>query len=234
MNAGYDQAAADRMLADLVANPSAFKEQGRTLHLLEQFFRGLPLIHLHRLFLVTDRAVLQVAIWLASELAEGVEQFLDEAITLHDHPDTWIRYFSDNVIVRATASVRHAEFSRVLEHLEDDDRRISGAALRYFVNATPQQLLTALEHFKKLHTASAPIHVAALREALSPAIADLGAVERMAESEVRLQSMYGAGIAIRRANDEPRASEILDVIHDTDVSRAVERILRIRAAASAR
>jgi hypothetical protein len=224
-NQRYDQKEADKLLDELVVDPAGFKAQGKTLGLLEQFFEGLPLIYLHNLFTVVDGDVLRVAIWIASELGHGVDEFLDEAITLHDHHDRWIRHHADNIIARATASRRQDEFFHVLDHLEDPDRSVMGDALRFFVNSTQSQLKGALARYENRSTTSASIHTNALHKALD--VTTLGDIRTMVESENRLEILYGAGIAIRTAIVLPRAMEVLAFIRDADVLHAVDRLLRI-------
>jgi hypothetical protein len=228
VNPSYDQAQADKLLGELTASPDLFKAQGKALILLEQFFLGLPLIHLHSLFLVSDASVLRTAVWIASELADGIEEFLDEAIALHEHPDRWIRHHSDNIIARATVLCRYADFSYVLDHLEDRDKAVMGDALRFFVNAGRLQLEGALSRYAKMSGESASIHQNSLRAALNLVKADPEDLRMMVQDTNKLQNLYGAGIAIRNTSDVSAAGEVLNLICNHDVSHAVERILRIR------
>ncbi|MGF1507934.1 MAG: hypothetical protein ACFB9M_00375 [Myxococcota bacterium] len=141
----------ERLISQLLEDPSYFKEKGLAYQLLSEVFAGHPLDDIRRLLLSSVPLVQHAGAFVASELGAESVRLLDELIPLARSADIYVRYNALEAIAVATATDKQEEFVHVLLALNDDDERVRRMAMRVASRVSSVQLLAAERGF--LHIA---------------------------------------------------------------------------------
>lgn len=223
----YDETESARLIRDLRGDPTSFRKRqsGGALDLLTQFHRGLPLRHLHELLAINNDDLLSSAVFIMSELASGVEEFVDEAIRLSDHADPRIRHATDEVLVRATSKTRYGEFMHVMKHVEDLHPFNRKLAICYFAKATSHQLSCAAAAWEHSGAIKARTHINAVRLALADPCVETETLADMISGQDRLETYYGLGIAARNLWTAPNCARLLTGLEDAELSQVAASLV---------
>jgi hypothetical protein len=213
------------LVSELLQDPVSFRRQGKSTVLLDHFFHGFSLSHLHELISSKDPLVAKTAVSMMAELPESdVDQFIEDAIAVSRDQDNWIRHCALGVIMRVTTSQRHEDFAFILEHLEDIDDLLVEDALAYFIKASLLQLTGALRRFSSSALRSGATHVTCLQRESSSKSFSVEEMKAMINQNYRLRALYGIGIAMRRNLVATEGLDILERIEDSDLKSLYVRV----------
>lgn len=106
-----------------------FRKAGRGYQLLEAYFDGLSTETLHDLLCCEDKYIIELALWIITELARAVPRdFLEEAASLMNGEDPAIYFYSSEIIARYGRHKYMDDFMRIFmffEHPNAHIRRLS-------------------------------------------------------------------------------------------------------------
>jgi hypothetical protein len=135
-----------KLVSDLLSDPRAFREKGKTYELLQEFFAGLNVNLLRRLLHNDDLDVRNAAIWITSELGYKANSLINDVMTSIEIGDRYYKYHALEII----ASYSHEEspryFAQIPLALESDDDVLRRLAMRLLVRTDVSILQIVLNH----------------------------------------------------------------------------------------
>jgi HEAT repeat protein len=129
------------IIAELLANPAAFKERGRAYELLEEYFAGLSIDTLRPLLAHSDILVRHAAVFVASELGQQSCTLLDDVIALLKDEDRYLSYHALEVVAVCADGAQVDRFVHIPRALESHDEVIRTLAMRLLRRADVAQLV---------------------------------------------------------------------------------------------
>lgn len=208
--------AAKSLVAELLANPARFNEQGRAYQLLQGYFHGYPLETLRPLLAHEDELVQRAAIWIVSELGEQGCTLLHDVVPLMNSGNRYIRYHALEVAIVCAIGEDVDEFTHVARALQSDDDVIRGLAMRLVANADPSQLEAGL---RLTGTALGEAHRKGLQQLSRGDSLKPEEVSEMIVADDSLTRRYGAIAAKRLSRRYPELIVSAESSVDPDVRR---------------
>jgi hypothetical protein len=188
------------LIAELLADPAKFEEEGRSYQLLQEYFAGLPIETLRPLLRHKDDLVRHAALFVTSELGQDACALLDDAIPHIASTDRFQSFHAHEIVLVCAEGPLADRFIRITEGLESSDDVMRSLTMDLMSRADPSQLRAGADSL-----ADARGRFDAHRRGLNLlANADRVApedVERLLASDDRLDQFYGA-IAAKRLREK--------------------------------
>ena len=137
---------AEKLIADLLADPQKFEDDGRAYDLLQAYFAGFPVDTLRPLLTSGDRHVQRAAAFVASELGAGAAELVDDVIPLLAAGDRRLAYDAMEILTVCCTGERAAGMAHVALQLESSDDVLRALAMRLVGRADASQLEAAHDH----------------------------------------------------------------------------------------
>lgn len=206
------------LIAELLANPSKFKQDGRAYQLLEEYFSGLSVDTLRPLLRHEDSLVRHAAVWVASELGDQASALLDDATPLIESNDRFQSYHALEIAAVCAIGPQVDRFVNVARGLESGDGVIRGLTMRLMSRADPSQLEAAAVASER-DPACPEAHKRGLWLLAKGEQADSRDVRELLASDNRLALCYGAIAAKRLREKCPELLEHATTLPDATVSK---------------
>lgn len=197
-------------------------------HLLSKFFQGYPVIELQRLLRAPDNTVVEVGVWLASELGSKGRPLFDDVVLLLDHPSIRVRYFAidfmmTNICARDARAIRG-----VLDLMSDPAQAVRTEVMK-FLAVIPDDVALAAKQVTSPGT-SLEAEARGLDLVVDAVAArDTAAIGRgLADQDDALRRYAGAAAA-RLRNYDRRPLELALRSEDPDVNTFATEIAMIGA-----
>lgn len=184
------------LIEQLLANPAQFYAEGKSHELLQELFRGFPILALRPLLSYSELTVRRVAVWTASELGPKAAPLTNVVIPLLLESDRYVRYHALEIVMVCSQGASADKFVHVVEAITDEDPVICSLAMRLVVTATDAQLQAALDSSARFGSA-VDLHRQGLTRLLAIGDNSRDDVLSMLMSCARLTRIYGALIAKR-------------------------------------
>jgi hypothetical protein len=99
--------------------------------LLAKFFEGYPVTELRRLFRASEKAVVEVGVWLASELGAKGRPLIDDIVALLDHPSIRVRYFAVDFMMTNVRAGDTDAIRKVVDLIDDPARAVRTEVMKF-------------------------------------------------------------------------------------------------------
>lgn len=206
------------LIAELLADPAAFKERGRAYQLLEEYFAGLSLDTLRPLLAHDSILVKHAAVWVASELGRQSCAVLDDVIKLLAEDDRYLSYHALELTAVCADGAQVDRFIHIPRALESRDEVIRTLAMRLLARADVGQLKAG-----RRFAASGGLDTHAHKEGLSMLAAwqfrESDDARRMLLDDDPVARRYGAVAAKLLRHRCPELLELAARLPDSDVRR---------------
>lgn len=206
------------LIAELLADPQKFKQNGRAYQLLEECFSGLPVEALRPLLRHENHLVRHAAVWVASELGEQASTLLDDAAPLIASDDRFQSYHALEIVAVCAIGPQADRFMKVAEGLESNDSVLRGLSMRLMSRADSSQLVAVAVAMERGMKCSEE-HKRGFRLLVRGESADSRDVRERLASENGLARCYGAIAAKRLRNKYPELIEYAATLQDESVSK---------------
>lgn len=207
------------LIAELLADPAGFREQGKTFALLEEYFEGLPLDTLRSLLRHEDGEVQRAAIWIASELGSQACDLLEEVVPLIARGDRYVTYHALEVVAVCASGHRVGHYILIPQALESYDAVVRLVAMELLARASSERLQAAAHLVGQLG-GDADAHRRGLL-LLANGSVDPSEVRTLLRAGDSLSRMYGAVAAQRLVDIHPELLEVAAISTDMNVRRFV-------------
>lgn len=187
----------ERLIAELLAHPQRFVEQGQPYALLQEYFAGFSLDSLRELLRANDPWIQRAAGFVASELGREARGLEADVIGLLSSSDLHAQNYAMEVLSVLAEGANADAFAHVVRKLESPHPGIRHQAMALVASAAPAQLEGAASVFQRPSTREAR-HERGLM-ALTRESPDLNETAAMLRDPDRLICQYGA-IAARRTS----------------------------------
>ena len=212
---------AERLIDELLQNPSRFKQRGAAYQLLQEYFGGFPRATLRPLLQSDDPMVQHAAIFVASELGIAAEELLECVVPLIQRGDRYVKYNALEVVMVCSTEERGELFAHVLRAMEDEDEVIRGLAWRLAVRASKFQMRAAHSVFKSVG-GDADHHTMGTKGLVDVQGSRTAPIPLLLESELALVRKYGALPVLRDSSSSPELIEKLKGLGDTDLEKIAD------------
>ena len=189
-----DVSKANLLIASLKENPEHFFDQGKSYDLLQEYFRGFPIISLAKLLGDKNKTIRKSAIWIASELDEPPISLVDQIVPLIMEDDRYIKYTTLETIMRISDVGFGGIFHHLINALECNDAIVRKVAMYLISNSDDIQLEEALNYFSKSNNCA---HLNGLKFLIDADNMSATNIDQMLNDENELLPRYGA-IFLRR------------------------------------
>jgi hypothetical protein len=204
------------IVARLVSHPRR-KSAGRAANdLLEHFRSGYPLNDLQLLLRSDDPDVLEIAVWIASELGEMFRPLISLVSPLLHHQEPKIRYFALECVLAADSD-QSCIFAQSFQLLSDPDDRIREKAMRVLSLLSREQILSSLRcgHHRALASSySSQVMTLSDSEKIPP-----GEISALLSDSDRFVRRIGAAAAVRVRKRDDGPFKIALESSDSEISR---------------
>lgn len=222
--------AAKELLRDLHEDPGLFHERGRAYQLLQEYFQGLPLETLRPLLTNGDPLIRRAGVWIASELGHEATDLLEEAISLVDDGDRYVRYHALEIVMVCSDAENVGGFVHVVRSLDCDDDVIRQLAMRLVANASKAQIEAAARFFERQDVAGASYKTGLLSLLeLDQRFPDR-VIKMIDDPTDRLIRKFGAILGKRLFPMLPQLIQHASLISDGDVCRFAREVLETQSA----
>lgn len=208
----------NRLIAELLADPAAFKERGRAYQLLDEYFAGLAVDTLRPLLVHSNILVRHAAVWVASELGRQACTLLDDVITVLDAKDRFLTYYALEVTLVCADGARVDRFVHIPRALESSDEVVRTLAMRLLARADPSQLVAGCSLVASIEP-NADVHKGGLRMLTDWRSCDPDDVRQMLLNEDAVSRRYGAIVAKHLRHRYPELLQLATELPDGDVRR---------------
>ncbi|HAL83340.1 MAG TPA: hypothetical protein DCO83_14800 [Mucilaginibacter sp.] len=185
----------EKLIKDLICNPSLFERRGQGYELLQECFTGFPLENLIPLLKSDDEDILKPIIVILSELAFQAFDLLPYVVPLINCEDSFIRYYALECIFLNSSGVYIDEFIHVINGISDQDESNRNLIMHLLSNADRYQLEAGVKLVAKHKIANYKLHQEGLRKLLSSDNMDDSEIMQMLNSNEPLLQQYGVMIA---------------------------------------
>lgn len=206
------------LIAELLADPAKFKQDGRAYQLLEEYFSGLPIETLRPLLRHDNSLVRHAALWVTSELGEQACALLDDVTPAIASDDRFQSYHALEIVAVCAIGSQVDRFFKVADGLESSDAVIRGLTMRLMSRADPSQLVAGM-----MIAAGASSRDDAHRRGLKLLAmgdsADPENVKTLLASDTGLDRCYGAIAAKRLREKYPELLAHAAAVPDRSISK---------------
>ncbi len=203
------------IIDQLTSHPETADDGLLANELLEQFQDGSPVEYLRPLLLSSDSRLSSSAAWIASELGVMGKPLLDVVVSLLNHPDKRVRFWSLDCILLWADTGNGQELASAIRLLGDPEKAVRWKAMGFLSRASSQQLASALEWLLKEEPAATDAH--GLHWLLDPKT-DAKAIEAMLVSPRPEMRKYAAAAAVRMAAKNQHPLSCASVSPDVEVA----------------
>jgi hypothetical protein len=209
----------------ILGTSSAADRDELAVELLDEFQRGRPIGELLPLLRSQDGNVVQVGIWIASELGASAKPLLADVVPLLGHARPAVRFFAlDCVLVGASIADSSALASAVL--LTDDPApAVRWKALRFISSASTEQLQAARSQLESARGSSR--HASGLKWLLGENAQIPSGVTAQLRSPDPLFRKYGVVAAARLAQTDREPLIEASKSGDSDVQHFAADVLSL-------
>jgi len=130
----------ESLIEDLVSNPSLFFNEGRSYHLLQAYFKGLPLDTLIPLLQSEQKDIQKTAVWIISELGNKACSLISYVVPLVNNELPYLRYYALECILLCAEGRNVSYFKHIFKAIEDEEDYIRIFAMQLFSNASDNQI----------------------------------------------------------------------------------------------
>lgn len=205
------------LIAELLADPARFKQEGRAYQLLDEYFSGLSIETLRPLLHHESGLVRHAALWVTSELGEQARVLLKDTIPLIASSDRFESYHALEIAAVCAVGDQIERFVAVAEGLESGDDVIRGLTMRLMSRADAAQLRAAAAA-AVYEMPRAEVHKRGMDLLSIGDMADPDAIKAFLTSEDALTRCYGAIAAKRLRNKHPELLEMAKSVPDANVN----------------
>jgi hypothetical protein len=194
--------------------------------LLSKFFEGYPVTELRRLLRAPDNGVVEVGVWLASELGSKGRPLIEDVVLLLDHPSIRVRFFAiDFMMTNIRAGDAHA-IRGVLDLMNDPAQAVRTEAMK-FLAIVPDDVTLAAKHAIRPSTGH-DVEARGLELVVAAVAAkDTAAIGRgLADQDETVRRYAGAAAARLRSYDR-RPLELALRSDDSDLNTFATEIAMI-------
>jgi len=206
------------LVAELLADPAAFKERGRAYQLLDEYFAGLSVDTLRPLLTHADTLVRHAAVWVASELGQQACTLLDDVITLIQDEDRFLSYHALEVTAVCADGEYLNRFIHIPRALESRDEVIRTLAMRLLTRADEAQLAAGHRQAASIGL-SADVHKEGLLMLATCRLCNPDDVRHMLLKDEPVARMYGVIAAKHLQQRHPELLQLAAELPDSDVRR---------------
>lgn len=194
--------------------------------LLREFHRGYSIEYLRPLLLSNNDNVVEIGIWVASELGQKAKPLLDDVVTLLKHPAKAVRFFATDSVLSCATELNKSELASVIPLLDDAEAAVRWKTMSFLTQASREQLQGALDYLNIVKPESEYIY--GLKWLLSEDIDNSKEVISFIKSANALLRKYGTVAAARtfQINSEPLFYAVS--ISDPDIKQFATDILNLR------
>jgi len=206
------------LIAELLADPVAFKERGRAYQLLEEYFAGLPVETLRPLLNHENTYVRHAAVWVTEELGQQASSLLDDAIPLITSEDRFLSYHGLEIAIACAVGKYADRFLHVALALDSADDVIRALAMRLATRADVAQLQAAARAAESNSKVN-DVHRRGLSLLASCELRGAEDVRQMLLQSDAVARMYGAIAAKRLRRNQPELLQLAAGLSDPNISR---------------
>jgi hypothetical protein len=192
----------ERLINDLLVDPSKFDEDGRAYALLQSYFTGLPLDTLRPLLRSEDVFVQRAASFIASELGRRASSLVDDIVPLVTSTDRNVQWYAMEALAVCSEGEHVGKFAYLVRMLESADGALRRLAMRLMANADVSQI-EATRRFLETCGGSRQAHQQALLTLVAGSRVDPLVVTTMMKDADAVVRRYGAIAARRLVREYP-------------------------------
>lgn len=178
----------DDLVQRLLADPSAFYQNGESYELLQAYFSGREIESLRPLLRNSEALVRRVASFVLSEIGVSAIALIDDAVALLGDDDAHVRWNALESVMVCAVDGELSKFIIVPRQMQNENASIRRLAMRLVSNASDDQLESGIENCETLGE-SGKLHKRGLSVLIANSIED---VALLIDDSNSLLCKYGA------------------------------------------
>jgi hypothetical protein len=143
-----ENARAERLISEMLADPQRFDDEGKAHELLQSYFAGYPLETLRPMLRSGNMYLQRGASFIASELGANATALVDDIIPLVDVTDGHTQWYAMEVLAVCCKGSSAEKFLPVVRMLDSSSAGLRGLAERLMARADSSQVDAARRYFE--------------------------------------------------------------------------------------
>ena len=192
--------------------------------LLKEFSRGCSVERLRPLLLSKNNSIVEIGIWVTSELGQGAAPLLDDVVSLLKHPGKNVRFFAIDSVLSCATEWNKLEVASVMPLLDDTETAVRWKAMDFLSRASREQLQGGLDY---LNTTEPPsVHIHELEWLLGEGGSNPAEIMSFIQSQDALLRKYGVVAAARMSQRNSGPLSYAASVADTDIKQFASDTLK--------